>query len=62
MIKIVTFFLNYTFNNEQYFNVYFIDPMFKTEPLNNLREQIPIENEPKDWKKYLTCQYIEYYA
>ena len=48
--------------NEQYFNVYFIDPMFKTEPLNNLREQIPIENEPKDWKKYLTCQYIEYYA
>jgi len=49
-------------NKEDYFNVYFIDGIFKTEPLNNLHEQIPVENEPKDWKKYLTLEYISYFA
>lgn len=49
-------------NKEDYFNVYFIDPIFKTEPMNNLQEQIPVENKPKDWKEYLTLQYVQYFA
>jgi hypothetical protein len=47
---------------EQYFNVYFIDPIFKEEPMNNLQEQIPIENEPKNWEEYLRIEYISYWA
>ena len=49
-------------NRENYFNVYFVDPMFKQEPLNNLREQIPVENKPKDWEEYLRLQYLQYLA
>jgi len=49
-------------NGEQYFNVYFIDPIFRIEPLNNLNEQIPIENEPENWEKYLQLRYLEYIA
>ena len=49
-------------NGEDYFNVYFIDPIFKEEPMNNLQEQIPVENEPKNWEEYLTIKYIEYWA
>ena len=49
-------------NGENYFNVYFVDPMFKEEPLNNLNEQIPKENKPKDWQKYLKLRWIEYKA
>lgn len=47
---------------EQYFNVYFIDPVFRTEPMNNLHKQIPIENEPKDWERYLKIEFIAYIA
>ncbi len=49
-------------NGENYFNVYFIDPMFKEEPINNLNEQIPVENKPKDWEEYLRLRYLEYLA
>ena len=30
--------------------------------MNNLQEQIPVENEPKNWEEYLTIKYIEYWA
>lgn len=49
-------------NGEDYFNVYFIDPIFNTAPMNNLNEQIPVENKPKDWNKYFTIRMIEYIA
>ena len=47
---------------ENYFNVYFIDPKFKTDPMNNFHEQIPVENKPKNWEEYLKIEYISYYA
>jgi hypothetical protein len=44
---------------ESYFNIYILNPLFKLEPLNNLEKNIPLENEPKDWEKYLTILVIQ---
>lgn len=46
---------------ESYFNVYIIDDDFKIEPLNNLDENIPLENEPKNWEEYLLKRLCERY-
>jgi hypothetical protein len=47
---------------ESYFNVYIIDEDFRIEPLNNLDENIPLENEPKDWNEYLLRRLCERYV
>ena len=46
---------------ESYFNVYILDYDFVIEPLNNLDENIPLENEPKDWNEYLLKRLCERY-
>ena len=45
----------------EYYNVFYLDERFKIEPMNNLREQIPLENKPDDWYYYLRLRTIEYH-
>ena len=45
---------------ESWFNVYLIDKKFKIEPMNNLNEQIPLNNPPKDWNGYLIQNLISW--
>lgn len=45
---------------KEYFNVYFLDDRIKREPLNNLNEQIPLNNKPKNWEYYLDLRTIEW--
>jgi len=49
-------------DGNRYYNIYFIDDKFKIEPLNNLQEQIPVQNKPKNWNTYLKERALEYFA
>ena len=56
---------NYNFvvfvtREKDYYNVYIIDDFFKKEPLNNLKEQIPVEVVPVS--NYFTEELLEKYA
>lgn len=50
-------------NGEDYYNLYVIDDNFKKEPMNCLKEQIPVEEDKERLfsKLFLECEAIKHY-